>query len=356
MTNTNPDRRQTQDQDSERREEQLLFQRFLNVATSKLEQISLQEQTSKQASANDGSNGFDFNAGFEQKQNMEMGEEEQKIISRITGMGLREGIFAAIASFVVLRRGPKIIGRWVQRRNQQRSSFSSDAFGGTSARNNTSYELSDPTKLINNNANNPFRNAANGNRHFPRPRGFLSRSIWFVFDTVLSVMVGANVSMVFTDKNAIRQEIAELPLVSGRSLVADTLCDEMVEELKKLKEEKNPTYQRLERINRENTTEPTAAAFYMSGVTLFCQNCERRRYLEKCIREETGLNKTSPVKIPFPGVPKDSPRLVVEKDGTEHIIDKDGIENSFQEQFGQGPSWSNDFLSDDYDGDQGRST
>ena len=186
----------------------------------------------------------------------------------------------------------------------------------------------------------------------PRPRGFFSRSIWFVFDTVLSLLVGANVSVVYTDKNAIRQQIAELPLVSGRSLTADTLCDELIEELRKVRDEKNPTYERLDKMSRDKmTSEPTTpASFFMEGIVLFCQNCERRRYLERRIREESGLEQTVPVKIPIPGVPRDGPRLVV---GNE-----DGIENNFLEQFDhQDTSWTNDFVADnnDYDGDQGRS-
>jgi len=343
----NPDHQRMQDQMRERREEQLLFQRFQNVATLKLEQVSRQVQTTKQDNTSDGASGFDINAGVADTNELKMGEEEQRIISRMANMGLREGIIASVASFVVLRRGPKYIGRWTQRRYQNRQPSSS------TARSNASYQLSDPKKLTNATNNNPFQNAANARQNeFPRPRGFFGRSIWFVFDTVLSLMVGANVSMVFTDKDAIRQQIVELPLVSGRSLSADTLCDDVVEELRKVREENDPTYDRLQKISQEKTSEPTAASFFMEGIILFCQNCERRRYLEKRIREESGLGKSDPVKIPIPGVPRDCPRLIMGNDETENMFDKDGIENTFLEQFGQDTSWANNFVSDDYDSDQ----
>ena len=360
---TNPDEQRMQDQMKERRDEQLLFQRFQNIATLKLGQLSRQVQITKQDKASDGGNGFNVDAGVAHDNELKMGEEEQRIISNMTGMGLREGIAASIASFIILRRGPKYIGRWVQRRRQRQQSrsspfSSSNTAGGTSA-SSAPYKLSDPTKLTNSTSkNNPFHNAANANANrndFPRPRGFLSRSIWFVFDSVLSIMMGANVSTFFTDKDAIRQQIVELPLISGRSLTADALCEGLVEELRKVREEKNPAYERLQKLSRgehSTTTEPTAASYYMDGIVLFCENCERRRYFERRIREESGLGTTVPVDIPIPGVPGDGPRLVVANGGEEKVVDKDGIEDPFLEQFGHDVSWANDFGSDENDSDR----
>ena len=375
---TNPEEQRIYDQKMrERKEEQKLFQRFQNVATLKLEQISREVQAKKQQGKPPDNNSFgiDTNSGLDQQQDYDeltMGDEEQRLVSRMAGMGLKEGILASLASFIILRRGPKYIGRWVQRRQQRQQSSSSSPFSSsTSARSNASYQLSDPKKLTNStiNTNNPFQMAATNasQKEFsPRPRGLLSRSIWFVFDAVLSLLVGANVSVVYTDKHAIRQQIAELPLVSGRSLTADALCDEVVQELKTVRDEKNPTYERLTKMNRNQTnktatttseTETTPASFFMEGIVLFCQNCERRRYLEKRIREESGLEPTVPVEIPIPGVPRDGPRLIVGEN------DDYGIENNnpFLEQFDHqdDTSWTNDFGSDNNnngsDGGQGRS-
>ena len=364
---TNPNQQRMQDQMRERKEEQLLFQRFQNVATLQLEQLSRQVQITKQSKASDDSNGFNIDAGVAHDNDLKLGEEEKKIISNMTGMGLKEGILASIASFIILRRGPKYIGRWVQRRHQHQQSpsspfSSSNTAGGTSA-SSASYKLSDPKKLTNSTSNNPFHRAANANANtnhneFPRPRGLFNRSIWFVFDSVLSIMVGANVSVAFTDKNAIRQQIVELPLVSGRSLTADALCDGVVEELRKVREENNPAFERLQKNSRgedSTTTEPTAASYFMDGIVLFCENCERRRYFERRIGEESGLGKMVPVEIPSPGVPGDGPRLVVAKGGEEKVVDKDGIEDPFLEQFGQNVSWANDFDTDSNDSDQDRS-
>ena len=343
-----------QDRIREHQEEQRLLQRFQNVATKRLEEIARKAESTNQEKTSGDDNAFNIGVGNAPTSELQMGEEEQRIISQMAGMGLKEGILASVASFAVLRRGPKFIGRWVQRRykNQQ---FSSSASTGFFSRSNSSYQLSDPKKLTHSPNNNPFENAAKARQNdFPRPRGFLSRSIWFAFDAVLSLMVGANVSMYFTDKDSIRKQIAELPLVSGRSLTADTLCDDLVEELRTVRGEKNPAYERLERISREKVTEPTNASFFMEGIVLFCQNCERRRYFERCIREESGMAKSIPVKIPSPGVPRDYPRLVKGSDGTESVIDKDGIDDTFLEQFQQDTSWASNYVSDDPNGDHGR--
>mmetsp|Transcript_19574 Transcript_19574/g.48743 ORF Transcript_19574/g.48743 Transcript_19574/m.48743 type:complete len:326 (-) Transcript_19574:55-1032(-) len=317
------DKNQLEDRMRERREEQQLFQRFQSVATAKLELLSRQIQTTEKA------DGVNTHVGPTSKR-LEFGEEENKAVARMARMGLREGILASIASFVILRRGPKYIGRWVQRRNAQSSSTSK-----------SSYQLSDPKQL--NASNNPFEKAAQQERgDFPRPRGFVSRTVWFVFDSVLSLMVGANVSMMYTNKESIRTEVAGLPLVSGRSLVSDALCDDICKELKLVQSEKNPAYERL----RRRTTEPTVGSFFMEGIVQFTQNCERRRYVEKRIRQESGLEATVPVEIPTGGVPPDGPRLV----------DEDN-ENEMEDQFltdqysSQETSWVDDFPSDGFDQD-----
>eukprot|EP00536_Pseudo-nitzschia_multiseries_P012169 jgi/Psemu1/290119/fgenesh1_pg.449_\ len=354
----NPSQSEIEHQIRERRDEQLLLKRFQNVATAKLEQLSRKFQTRDQARARDGANdGFSADSLDEKGDDFKFGDEEQRILSDLTGMGLKEGILASVASFIILRRGPKYIGRWIQRRNQNPqspSSFSSPNVPGG----NSSYQLSDPSKFQNTSTNNPFHRAANANQNdFPRPRGLLSRSIWLLFDSVLSLMVGANVSMTFTDKDFMRQQIVDLPLVSGRSLTADSLCDEIVEELRKVREEKNPTYERLQKISRgqdSGVTEGTVASYYLDGIILFCQNCERRRYFERRIREERGLGRTHPVEIPIPGVPRDGPRLVNVNSEEEKVVDKDGIEDPFDDPFGQKTSWANDFVSDKNDGNRDR--
>lgn len=313
----------------QKKDEQILFQRFQQVATIKLEQMTKQ--------ADSGS----YDAG---QNELKMGEEEQRIISNMNGMGLKEGILASFVSFLILRRAPISIGRQVQKWRR-----SSTAGGAATWNNSSNYVLSDPTKLTS--SSNPFHRAATRS-DFLRPRSLVSRSIWLAFDSIISLMVGANICFVCTDKNAIRQQIVELPLVSGRSLTADALCDDIVDELRKVREEKNPAYERLRmQKNNQRGEDPNsgqdAASYYMDGIVLFCENCERRRYYERCIREERGLENKDQVDIPIPGVSKSGLRLVVSKSGEEMVVNKDGIEDPFFEQLGNDHArWAEDFASD----------
>ena len=74
-----PDQKQLEERMKERAEEQQLFQRFQNVATSKLERLSRTTEQQQESLAS---------------KKLEFGEEEQKIVSRLVSMGLREGSLA----------------------------------------------------------------------------------------------------------------------------------------------------------------------------------------------------------------------------------------------------------------------
>ena len=296
MTNNNDD-------DIKRhREDLFLINRFKNVVISKLEKMTSEVENS----------GNPF----------VMGEEETKVFTQITGMGLKEGVAAGLCTFLILRRGPIYIGKWVLKRRKQRSvpSFSQD--GG--------YQLSNPNATA-----NPFQNVQNSER-FPRPKSLLLRSIWFVTDSMLSLMVGASASFAFTDTTKIRQQITELPLLPGRSLTSDAFCSDIVAEIQRLQKEHNPVFDRLKNPNNKSP-----AAFYMQGIADFSQNCERRFFLERQLRQERGLAKSEAVIIPNPGVSKDGPRLVP---GSEDSIFEEEEEGEFTDT--SDLDWVSGFVSD----------
>lgn len=171
-----------------------------------------------------------------------------------------------------------------------------------------------------------------------------------MFDVTLSLMMAASTSMAYTDTDKIRQQIIDMPLVEGTSLTSDALCDPIVKELAKIKQEKDPTYKRLQALNKDGN--PTPASTYLDNIEKFSENCERRRYMERRITKEQGLLQSSstkhdPIEIPSPGVPKDSPRLVVENH-QEIVVYEDGTEEPFGDGFseagGFGPdmSWADE--------------
>jgi hypothetical protein len=319
----------------ERKDEILLFDRFRSIATRKLESMTRQsEQT-----------GITY----------QMGEKEKQVLREMQGMGLKEGVAAGLVTFLILRRGPIYVARWASSRraglvqqpgmttppsrSSSRSSSSSHGGGG-------GYQLSNPntgTPLVGGGGGggssgaNPFQKVNHPPSEFPPRSGnrFL-RGGWFLLDTTLSLMMAASVSMTYTDTDQIRQQLLELPLIEGRSLTADALCEEISNELSKVQQEDNShnrAYQRLLMTTKqqhhqwENTNHTTAnnhetttsssssqsspSSFYLQGIIDFSENCQRRRFVERRLRQEQGLGKQDAVEIPPPGVPKDGPRLLV---------------------------------------------
>ena len=164
-----------------------------------------------------------------------------------------------------------------------------------------------------------------------------------MFDVTLSLMMAASTSMAFTDADMIRQQIIDMPLVEGTSLTAEALCDPIVNELRKIQKEDDPTYQRLQQQIKNGN--PTPASAYLDNIHQFAENCQRRRYMEKRLRQERGMSDNQAVEIPPPGVPMDGPRLVHKDDGQAKVVHGDGSEDAYMaEQFsddgGFGPDMS----------------
>lgn len=65
-------------------------------------------------------------------------------------------------------------------------------------------------------------------------------------------------------------------------------------------------------MNRNPNAGGTAASFFLDGIVQFCHNYDRRRYLEKTIREQSGLQAKEPCHHSQPDVSKDGPRLTDE--------------------------------------------
>lgn len=297
----------------ERQEEIALFQRFRNVATAKLERMTNQEDS-----------GVVY----------EVGDEEKRILTQMQGMGLKEGLAAGAVTLLILRRGPIFIGRYLAKRRQG---------SGTPGGNSGGFQLSDPSSTAT--GGNPFRQATNP-PPFPRSRNPFIRGIWFAFDVTLSLMMAASVSVQYTDSRKIREGITRLPLVPGKSLVADALCHDLSAELQKVIREENPAYKRLLHESKQ-TDNKAPLAFYMEGITNFSENCQRRAYREQELRQEQGLSPTDPVEIPVPGVPSDGPRLIQNEDGDDEVAMNDtafGGETSFGDS-----DWASDFVQDQND-------
>lgn len=307
----------------ERQEEMQLLTRFKDVVTNRLEQMTSElEQMPKEA--------------IKEQKKYKMGEHEKKILLEMQGMGLAEGMAAGIATFLLLRRGPIWIGNFIVKRrgggaatgNVPKNPFQNASTMSSPIKATGGYQLSNPL----------FASSTNPN--FPRSRSPIIRAIWFVFDTTLSLMMAANVSMQYTDLRRIRDDLVELPLAEGKSLVSEAFCESLTQELQKVQQENSPAYQRLvqqyqkrqssDQFSNFSSSSDEAInplALYMEGITLFTQNCERRAFRQREIFQEQGgtgfagsfdddttttssSDDLSSIPIPPPGIAKDGPRLV----------------------------------------------
>jgi hypothetical protein len=349
MPSKSPSDKRMQEEMSHRKEEMELFARFREIAMTKFQQLARQSE--------------------ETGTKLKMGEEEQKIIYRNNGVGLKEGVAAGIVSFVVLRRGPIYMARYLQKRamQQQQAQAQAQQHAATGAkpppqsgmnatkvpppRGDGSYQLSTPNVA---NANNPFQRVQNPEGPPLAKGSIVRRSIWFAFDGLLSLMVAASVSMTYTDADKFRNELVEIPLVPGRSLVSDALCDDITAELLKVQQEDLPVYLRLQQTlkhhaDSDSETSQNLSASYLESIKHFSEHCQRRRAMEKSIRQMDGLDKRDPVEIPSPGVPRDGPRLVTLTDG--HQIEVNNEDVDF-DALGQGEDqWVSDFVTDQENAD-----
>jgi hypothetical protein len=259
----------------ENHEEALLLNRFKQVATSRLEEMALQSETS----------GVKY----------QMGDQERKIFQSLYGMGITEGIVAGIVTFVVLRKGPVYIARYVYNRKMAAAQGGHPTPQHPSASPWTSpppktpdgYQFSLPNSATGGNptSHNPFQVGIR--QDYPRSRNWLVRSIWFAFDSLLSVMMAASVSMAYTDVDQIKDQIVKLPLAPGPSLTSDALCKAITKELALVRKENSPAYQRLlarryrQHDDHDSTklSPPPPYSFYFQAIQEFGANCERRYWV-----------------------------------------------------------------------------
>lgn len=298
-----------------------------------------------------------------------LGEEEGKWVRSITTKGATEGTVAGIISFLLLRRGPVYIAKWVASNRQIRLRHQPFQSQHTTT---PPPPPPGPTgggfQLANPNTSNPFHRA--NNPHFPRPGNFMLRAVWLMADAVLSVMVGTSITMMYKMSEESRREIEELPLLPGVSMLPTITCGDIITELHKVQQEaekgENPAYIRL----REDKKNP--ASKHLESIIKYAQNCQRRHFVERQIRRDKGedelvpssmlqdgINVASMVEIPPPGVSRMGPRLISYKDDAGKVVEaviQDGASDGAKilGGFQLDESWANQFVSDQVERSRGQ--
>jgi len=202
--------------------------------------------------------------------------------------GMVYGLSCGLLTFGILRGGPRFIQRTLLRRNQQQHTRS----GGSGSIHNSGYTFDQP---------------AREDMRAPKP-GLLFRTIKLGLDLFVSSSMALYASAAFTDKAKLMTEMAEIPLVSGRSLISDELCDDFIHVYKGIPKKTWKKY--------EGKSEA------LDAITGFVMNCMRRKVVEREIMEQnrtfgmadehehgggrhTRSGDELHVEIPSPGVSRD---------------------------------------------------
>ena len=131
-------------------------------------------------------------------------------------------------------------------------------------------------------SNSPF-----GTTPTPASSTILKLSL-YTFSLSVSFANTILVSAVCQDKEKILSKMAKAPLVEGKSVLADSFCDDLTREYRRIHP---PEYWR------------TVQSPFLRHVGDFVHNCELRRSYETRLRRERGMMPGEPVSVPPPGVP-----------------------------------------------------
>jgi hypothetical protein len=170
---------------------------------------------------------------------------EKAKLTKMNNNGMVYGLACGLLTFGILRGGPKFIQRTLMRRHaiQQQQ------------RNTTGYTF-DHQAAASNDMNMNFK--------APKP-GLLYRTIKLGLDLFVSTSMALYGSAAMTD-------MAEIPLVEGRSLIADELCDDFID-----------VYRGIPRKTWKKYEGKSEALDAISG---FVMNCMRRKVVENEIMEQ----------------------------------------------------------------------
>jgi len=296
---------------------------------------------------------------------------EKAHLGRMNNNGMFAGIAAGVGSFVFLRRGPRVLSRYLVRRAEARggsarsSTADSNAGGGGlgggyqfDRRNpfENAKQMSQPMNALGEGASSSSQLPPPPPPHpHPHQPGIIIRTIKLGLDIFVSGMMAMYMSAIWTDKKRLLSETAELPLVEGRSLISDELCTDFMKQYATIPQDTWRKYR--------------GTSDALTAIESFVVNCHKRQMFERSLRHERGLQPGGSAEdyhptIPSPGVPRDLDVVLTDigrgGDDTDGSS-KDGFqEDSFQEDsFGSSDAFTEEENTDqwqikDFDGNGDR--
>jgi hypothetical protein len=221
-------------------------------------------------------------------------EAEKALLNGMSNHGVMKGLTCGLLTLGFLRRGPRFFQRYLNRnRNQMHDPRTMNNSGG--------YAFDRPATAM----------AGSGNMASAPKPGLFFRTFKLGLDLIVSVSVASWTTALFTDYTKMLKDAAKIPLVKGRSLISDELCDDFID-----------VYRGIPKKTwTKNEGKPA-----IDAIGGFVMNCMRRQVAEKEIMEQNrsfGILDEKDEKhaeIPSPGV---SPDIHVEVQWGDKSLDLD---------------------------------
>jgi hypothetical protein len=274
----------------------------------------------------------------------ELEEPERRVLLRINNSGLLKGAAAGILTLVLLRRvRSSVLNRVVQKVQEQQQQRNGNV--GNSPFQQQSLQHPIPPLSTNTPLQEVLRRRQN-------PWSLPNLLGWFL-DVSVSFFVGATSSFLLTDRKMVLRSVSELPLIEGKSRVAAELCPNMLDQYHKLLLQNSEHQPEIAEVLRDPQTE------YLKAIKAFCVNCQRRKVQEDRLRATMGMDPTSVVAIPPPGVTvsEDDVDLWQADHGQPDASRQPNADTGdFYEPMQDNDSarWSDDFVTDQADSDGDR--
>jgi len=230
---------------------------------------------------------------------------EKAMLTKMNNNGMVAGMVAGVASFVFLRRGPRLLSGHMLRRSggaagyrfDRRSPFDTAAGAGRQQ------QLPSQNHI-------PVGGDGGAAGGAPKRPGLFFRTIKFGVDVAVSAFFAAYMSAVWTDKKKMLNDAAEIPLVEGRSLIADELCDDFIRQYGLTSQEVWRQHTGRDGGSTNTGSTDDEPSDVLSAIETFVANCQRRNIHERTLRQEEGLRVGGTrdgehIAIPSPGVPRD---------------------------------------------------
>lgn len=320
--------------------EKELVERFVSVMQRRLEEVRMRKNTTMMD-------------GGRKDNRFPLEDKERKVLLDLNSSGLLQGVAAGAVSFFFLRRArANFIRRMMQQRDDMMargSGNSGSAFASPpQVRNSPFAQKQQPPNAFNN--QDYYSTASALDRAIRRNQaGFhFSYIFGWTLDALVAFMVASFASLLFTDVDKAMQSLAELPLIEGRSRVADEFCPDMVLELARLQKEAHASHAILV-LDALKTPETLA----LQAIVQFTMNCQKRAAYERQLRREKGVSDTFPVSIPSPGVP--AAMSYPDEDYTDPEEFGGSYQENHQDSFDKsdgglidssGDTWTDSFVSD----------